>query len=263
MNDKLREILQHKETEVERLLPRAESLMYAAAERNDFRSFRAALETEGELSVIAEVKKASPSAGVIAADFDPIVIARDYEAAGASALSVLTDEKFFQGNLSFLPQIRDAVSLPLLRKDFIIHEAQIYESVVAGADAILLIVAALEQDRLVALLDKAHAYQLDVLMEVHDMKELERALSTEAAIIGINNRNLKTFEVSLETTGKLSEEVTPGLVLVSESGIHTGDDAAKVRSWGADAILVGEALMRCPDKKAKMEELTGVTALNQ
>ena len=265
----LDEIIAHKRTEVERLLPLSEKLEASALARNDFRSFFGALggalrdETDGigygtnPLSVIAEVKKGSPSAGIIAADFDPILIAQDYEAAGADAISVLTDEKYFQGHLSYLAQIRESVSLPLLRKDFMIHEVQIHEAVVAGADAILLIVAALSQADLLHLLDVAHRYPLDVLVEVHDREEMERALDTPARIIGINNRNLKTFQVSLETTESLSEEVGPDQILVSESGIVSGRDAQLVHSWGADAILVGEALMRAPDKAARMAEFKG------
>ncbi|MEM9283901.1 MAG: indole-3-glycerol phosphate synthase TrpC [Verrucomicrobiota bacterium] len=265
--NKLDEIIADKHLEVESLLPRLDKLQFAAQAREDFRSFSTALgggmrdlgEGEGfganELAVIAEVKKASPSAGVIATDFDPVAIAKAYAEAGADALSILTDEKYFQGHLSYLNQIREAVDLPLLRKDFIIHEAQIFEAIVAGADAILLIVGALEQEQLHHLLEVAHNYQLDVLVEVHDLEEMERALETEATIIGINNRNLRTFEVDLTTTEKLSEEVTGDCILVSESGIYTGEDTARIRNWGADAILVGEALMRSENKTARMAEL--------
>ena len=154
------------------------------------------------------------------------------------------------------------VDLPLLRKDFIIHEVQIYEAIVAGADAILLIVGALEQDTLHHLLEVATNYQLDVLVEVHDLQEMERALETNARIIGINNRNLRTFEVDLTTTERLSEEVGPDHILVSESGIYTGEDTRRIQSWGADAILVGEALMRAPDKTAKMAELKGLEEIS-
>lgn len=268
----LDEILAHKRSEVDRLLPRAAKLEAAALSRNDFRSFFGALggacrdQTEGigygtsPLAVIAEVKKGSPSAGIIAADFDPVAIARDYEAAGADAISVLTDETFFKGHLGHLSQIREAVGLPLLRKDFIIHDVQIHEAVVAGADAILLIVAALTQPELLGLLDAAHRYPLDVLVEVHDREEMERALDSPARIIGINNRNLKTFQVSLETTESLSEEVGPDQILVSESGIVSGADAQRVHGWGADAILVGEALMRAPDKAARIAEFKGLAS---
>jgi len=268
--NKLDEILQDKQTEVGRLLPNLEKLKAAARTREDFRSFSTALggalrdQNEGEgygttvLSVIAEVKKGSPSAGTIDPDFDAVAIAKSYEAAGANALSILTDEKYFQGNLAFLKQIREVVDLPLLRKDFIIHEAQIYEAVIAGADAILLIVGALEQDQLIHLLDVAAGCQLDVLVEVHNLEEMERALETDASIIGVNNRNLRTFEVDLTTTESLSEEVGPNHILVSESGIFTGEDTAKIQSWGADAILVGEALMRAEDRNAKVAELKGI-----
>ena len=267
--NKLDEILADKVTEAEALLPRMEKLQFAAQARDDFRSLYHALgggirhleKDEGygssELAIIAEVKRASPSAGTIVNDFDPVEIAREYEEAGASAISVLTDEKYFQGNLSYVSGIREEVGLPILRKDFIVHEVQIYESVVAGADAILLIVAALEQENLVRFLDIAHINQLDVLVEVHNMEEMERALDTDAKIIGVNNRNLRTFEVDLQTTDRLSEEVGGDCVLVSESGIRNGDDADTVRSWGADAVLVGEALMRAEDKLKMMDRLRG------
>lgn len=267
--NKLDEILADKAEEVRRLLPLRDKLQFAAQAREDFRSFETALggairdrsEDEGygtgELAVIAEVKRASPSAGTIVQDFDPVAIAEAYAEAGANALSILTDETYFQGHLSYLAKIRERVDLPLLRKDFIIDEVQIYESVVAGADAILLIVAALEQETLLHLLEVAGNYQLDVLVEVHDLGEMERALETGARIIGVNNRNLRTFEVDLGTTERLSEEVGPDHILVSESGIHNGTDTKRIRTWGADAILVGEALMRAGDKTAKMAELKG------
>ena len=268
--NKLDEIIADKLLEVERLLHVQEKLRFAAQALEDFRCFETALGSAvrhqaddvgygtTELAVIAEVKKASPSAGTISADFDAVEIARAYADAGANALSILTDEKYFQGHLSYLSQIREAVDLPLLRKDFIIHEVQIYEAIVAGADAILLIVGALEQDQLHHLFEVATNYQLDVLVEVHDLEEMERALETNARIIGINNRNLRTFEVDLTTTERLSEEVGPDHILVSESGIYTGEDTRRIQSWGADAILVGEALMRASDKTVKMAELKGL-----
>ncbi|MCF6311456.1 MAG: indole-3-glycerol phosphate synthase TrpC [Verrucomicrobiales bacterium] len=260
MKNRLDEIIAHKRSEIEKLIPLTEKLRFAAAERNDFRSFINALrdpslEVDPALSVIAEVKKASPSVGVITTDFDPVSIASEYARCGANAISVLTDEKFFQGKLSYLAKIREKVGLPLLRKDFIVHEAQIYEAVVAGADAILLIVAVLTQDELLRFLDIAQAYQLDVLVEVHNLDELDRALETDAVIIGVNNRNLKTFEVDIDTTRQLAEELGPDHILISESGISTGEEAQNVKQWGADAVLVGEALMRSDDKAAKMEEL--------
>ncbi|MEM8954438.1 MAG: indole-3-glycerol phosphate synthase TrpC [Verrucomicrobiota bacterium] len=256
--NKLDEIIAHKRTEIEPLLERAEKLRYAAAERNDFRSFFNALKREHEeapLSLIAEVKKASPSAGVIAESFDPVAIAKGYAAAGANAISVLTDEKYFQGSLAYLSQIKNAVNLPILRKDFIIHEIQIYEAVVAGADAILLIVAALDQETYLALLDKAQTFQLDVLVEVHNRDELDRALDSDAQIIGVNNRNLKTFEVDLQTTEDLSEEIPNDFVFISESGIKSAGDARLVKACGADAILVGETLMRSDDVATTIHDL--------
>ena len=243
--NKLDEIIAHKHTEVAKLLPRMEKLRAAAALRNDFRSLATHLRLNPErLGLIAEVKKASPSVGVINPDFDYLTIARTYDKAGASGISVLTDEKYFQGALHYMTTIRDEVSIPVLRKDFIVHEAQIYEAVVAGADAILLIVAALDQPTLENLLEVAHSCQLEVLMEVHDLREMDRALDTDARIIGINNRNLQTFIVDIATTEQLAEEVPDDIVLVSESGIKTVDDAKRVAAAGADALLVGETLMR-------------------
>ena len=243
--NKLDEIIAQKHREIERLLPLTDKLRAAAAGRNDFRGFGQALVADpGRLGMIAEVKRASPSAGTISPDFDYLNIARTYQKAGASALSVLTDEKFFQGRLDYMTNIRQEVEIPVLRKDFIVHEVQIFEAVVAGADAILLIVAALDQPTLNHLLETAHAYQLDVLVEVHDLPELDRALDTEARIIGVNNRNLKTFTVDLGTTERLAEEVPPDVILVAESGIKTADDAVRLAAAGADALLVGETLMR-------------------
>jgi indole-3-glycerol phosphate synthase len=249
--NKLQEIIEYKRKEIEPLIPRSEKLRFTAMERNDFRSLYDALSPGSDsLGLIAEVKKASPSAGVISEDFDPVQVAENYDRAGASAISVLTDEHFFQGRLEYLALIRQKVACPVLRKDFIIHEAQIYEASVAGADAVLLIVAALSQDELVHLLDVAKRCHLDALVEVHDADEMERALQTDAQIIGINNRNLKSFEVHLETTHALSEEVPDGIALVSESGIKSIRDAHQVFDWGADAILVGESLMRASDPAA-------------
>lgn len=249
--NKLDEIIAHKRLEVEKIRPRREALRLASLERNDFRSFYTALDLgPEELAVISEVKKASPSVGVIMENFDPVIMARCYDSGGANAISVLTDEKYFQGHLSFLARIRAATTVPLLRKDFIVDDVQIYESVVAGADAILLIVAALTQDELVHLLGVAETCQLDVLVEVHDEAELDRALETDARIIGVNNRNLKSFVVDLHTTERLSEEVPDGLLLISESGIKTPADARQVFDWGANGILVGESLMRAEDPAA-------------
>jgi indole-3-glycerol phosphate synthase len=243
--NRLQEILRAKQDEIEALRPRREELHRAALLRNDFRGFAAALRPgEGKLALIAEVKKASPSAGVIVESFDPVAVAKNYARAGVEAISVLTDKRFFQGDLSYLGLIREQVSQPLLRKDFILDPLQIMEAAVAGADAILLIVAALEQDQLNSLLETAATYQLEALVEVHTLAELERALETPARIIGINNRNLATFEIDLGVTEKLSEEVPNEIVLVSESGIRTAEDLARIRACGVDAVLIGEALMR-------------------
>ena len=243
--NRLEEILRVKREEIDRLRPQRDRLRKEALERNDYRSFRAALQRgPGQLALIAEIKKASPSAGVIVESFDPLEIARNYASANVDAISVLTDEQFFQGHIDFLPPIRQAVTAPILRKDFILEEIQIAQSAAAGADAILLIVAALSQDQLSSLLEAAEAYQLDALVEVHTQNELDRALETPATIIGINNRNLATFEIDLSVTEKLSEEVPEEIVLVSESGIRTAEDLARVKACGIDAVLIGEALMR-------------------
>jgi indole-3-glycerol phosphate synthase len=243
--NRLEEILRAKRAEIEALQPRRDELHEAALLRNDFRGFAAALQPgEGKLALIAEVKKASPSAGIIVEAFDPVAVAKNYARAGVEAISVLTDEKFFQGHLRYLGMIRKAVPQPLLRKDFILDAVQIMEAAIAGADAILLIVAALEHDQLIVLLETAARYQLDALVEVHTLAELERALETPARIIGINNRDLATFEVDLSVTEKLSEEVPDEIVLVSESGIRTAEDLARIKACGVDAVLIGEALMR-------------------
>jgi indole-3-glycerol phosphate synthase len=243
--NRLDEILRVKRAEIEQLRPRAEQLRQQALRRKDFRSFMSALKrADKKHAVVAEIKKASPSAGVIAKLFDPIAIAKNYERSGADAISVLTDAQFFQGQLDYLAQVRGTVALPLLRKDFILDEVQIAESGAAGADAILLIVAALEQKQLVDLSKAAEKYQLDALIEVHTIAEIDRALDAGAKIIGINNRDLATLDVDLSITEKLSKQVPDDVVLVSESGIKSAEDVARMKRCGIDAILVGEALMR-------------------
>ena len=260
--NRLTEILQHKRRVIDALRPRRDALRAEALRRDEFRSFANALQGDGgrTLALIAEVKRASPSAGLIAQNFDPVAIAARYQAAGADAVSVLTDEPFFQGHLDHLRAVRDAVDLPVLRKDFILDEIQIYEAAVAGADAVLLIVAALAQDELEHLLDVAMTCQLDVLVEVHTLEEMDRALATDARIIGINNRDLTTFKVDLAVSETLSEQVPPGIILVSESGIRTAEDSRRLRACGAEAILVGEALMRSPDVARQAAELKLVNA---
>jgi len=252
-------ILEQKRAEITRLLPRLPHLRAAALLRNDYRGFATAIDRGPEaLGLIAEVKKASPSVGTIVEQFDPVAIAQAYQVAGAHAISVLTDEKFFQGNLSYLTQIRQAVGLPLLRKDFMLHEVQIFEAAVAGADAILLIVAALEQADLERLHETAITLGLDVLVEVHTREELDRALDCGAGLIGINNRNLTTFEVDLHATEEISEEVPEGVLLVSESGIKTNADSRRVFAAGVNALLVGEALMRTGDVPGQVAALLDV-----
>jgi indole-3-glycerol phosphate synthase len=255
--NRLEEILAAKRDEIERLKPRAAELDRQAQARTDFRDFRGALESAGEqLAVIAEIKKASPSAGVIAESFDPVEIAKNYERTGANAISVLTDSKFFQGSLEHLRNVRAAVSLPLLRKDFLWDRAQIAEAAANGADAILLIVSAVTQDQLVRLLKVAKEYRLDALVEVHSVDELQRALEAGAEIVGVNNRDLTTFDVDLAVTGKICREVPDEVVLVSESGIKTPRDVARMKACGVDAILIGEALMR---GEISIEQIRAVT----
>lgn len=230
------------------------------------RDFMGALRNPGggSLALIAEVKKASPSAGLIRPDFDPVRIAREYEAAGASCLSVLTDEKFFQGSLQYLKQIRAAVKLPLLRKDFIIDERQILEAVEWGADAVLLIAAILSDAQLKQFHVLATEAGLAALIEVHDEVELDRALAVGAELVGVNNRDLKSFKVDLAATERLAAQLRslplaarrPPL-LVAESGIHTRADVERLAKCGAKAILVGESLMRHADIGAKARELLG------
>jgi len=263
-------IVEHKKAEVARrkaAIPQIE-LKARVADSPVPRDFAAKLiqNAAGLPAVIAEVKKASPSKGLIRADFDPVAIARAYQAGGAAAISVLTDEKFFQGSLSYLTAVREAVDLPVLRKDFIIDQYQLFEARVAGADAVLLIVAALNADLLNRLADLAHELGLQCLVEVHDEKEMETALTIGASVIGINNRNLQTFEVSLDTTRKLLSAWANGplarissrgdVKIVSESGIFTRADMEMLGNLDVDAVLIGEALMRERNIEAKLKELT-------
>jgi len=252
MSTILDRIVEQKQREVDRLPYRplaAGDLHDALLERNESRDFLAALKSPpaGDIALIAEVKKASPSAGVIRPDFDPVTIARRYEIAGAACISVLTDEQFFQGSLDYLKQIRETVKRPLLRKDFMIDERQILEAIEWGADAILLIVAILDDARLKRFHDLATSAGLAALVEVHDEAELERALAIRPPLIGVNNRNLKTFKVDLGTTERLAQRlfaVQPDALLVAESGIHTRADVERLKRCGSRAILVGESLMR-------------------
>lgn len=252
MTDILQRILARKVEEIAEhsaRLPLAE-LVARCADLPDTRGFAAAIEARiefGAAAVIAEIKKASPSKGVIRADFDPAAIARSYERGGATCLSVLTDADFFQGHEDYLRAARQACALPVLRKDFTIDPYQVYEARALGADCILLIVAALDDETLLDLALLAAALDLDVLVEVHDAAELERALEIPAPLIGVNNRNLRTFEVSIETSIDLRQRYADDRVFVSESGIATPDEVARLRAAGIHAFLVGETFMRADD----------------
>ncbi len=222
------------------------------------RDFRAALGQGPGVQVIAEVKKASPSAGVLRADFDPVAIARAYDRHGAACLSVLTDEPFFAGKLSYLRDIRAAVDRPLLRKDFILDRYQLLEARAAGADAVLLIAEILDEETLPLLLREAHELGLQALVELYEADNLARVLDSGARLVGINNRDLRTFVTRLEHTLELAPRVPADACLVSESGIRTRADVERLRAAGVRAVLVGETLMRAPDVGAKLRELRGL-----
>ena len=258
----LDKIVEEKKREVAKLPARliaAGDLRDALLEHGERRDFIAALKNprRGDIALIAEIKKASPSAGIICEDFDPVQIAKEYETAGASCLSVLTDEKFFQGSLDYLRQIRGAVKLPLLRKDFIIDERQILEAIEWGADAILLIAAILDDSQLKNFHSLTTEAGLAALVEVHDETELERALKIGADLAGVNNRDLKTFQVDLATTEKLAKKIPTGKILVAESGINTRADVERLKKCGAKAILVGESLLRGGKIQMNARELIG------
>ncbi len=210
---------------------------------------------QGDSAVIAEIKKASPSKGVIRENFDPVAIARSYQSGGAACLSVLTDRDFFQGHEDYLVAARAACALPVIRKDFIIDPYQVVEARAIGADCILLIVAALEHQALASLHRQAVELGMDVLVEVHDRVELERALKLDLELIGINNRNLRTFETRLDTTIELLESIPSGCLVVTESGIHSADDVALMREHRVNAFLVGEAFMRAQDPGQALKQL--------
>lgn len=261
--DILQKIFNHKRTEVaaaRAAAPLAELKARISDREDQPRGFERALRSaaqSGWTPIIAEVKKGSPSKGVIRPDFNPLDIAEIYQQSGATCLSVLTDEQFFLGHLRYLALIREQVGLPLLRKDFIFDEYQIYEAAVGGADAVLLIAAMLEQSQLVDLLGRARELYLDVLLEVHDERELEMALATDCSLIGINNRSLHTFVTDLGTTERLAKAIPAERLIVAESGINSRADIERLQSAGAKAFLVGESLMREEDIGAKLSELLG------
>ncbi len=240
-------------------LPEAE-LERRLADAPPTRGFAAALRVPGEVRVIAEVKKASPSAGVIRADFDPVAIARTYERHGAACISVLTDAPYFQGSLDYLRAVRQAVGCPLLRKDFVLDRYQLLEARLAGADAALLIAEILPSDKLAELHREAVALGLDVLVELHDADQLPRVLACGATLVGINNRDLRTFETRLEHTLDLTPHIPAGITVVSESGIRAHDDVRRLAGAGVQAVLVGESLMRSPDIGSALDALRGVAA---
>jgi len=221
------------------------------------RDFRAALETIAGVAIIAEVKRASPSAGLLRANFDPVAIALTYERHGAAAISVLTDEPFFQGRLEYLSAIRQAVQPPLLRKDFILDRYQLLEARTAGADAVLLIAEVLEGEELPRLLRQAQELGLQALVELYDADNLPRVLDSGAQLIGVNNRDLRTFVTRLEQTLELAERLPAGCCLVSESGIRSRKDILRLQAAGVRAVLIGETFMRAPDIGAKVDELRG------
>jgi indole-3-glycerol phosphate synthase len=221
------------------------------------RDFRGALAGGGPIRLIAELKKASPSAQLIRADFNPVTLARLYEQHGASCISVLTDAPYFQGRLEHLAQVRRAVSVPLLRKDFVIDAYQVPEARTAGADAILLIAEILDDDTLVRLQEHARGLGMAVLVELHDPSNLRRVLASGADLIGINNRDLRSFATDIEHTLRLRDQIPPEVVLVSESGIRTHSDVQRLEAAGVAAILVGESLMRAPDIGLAVEQLLG------
>lgn len=260
--DILKRILRRKAEEIvarcERVSLRSMSERAEAA--SPPRGFVQALEASvdaGRPAIIAEIKKASPSQGVIRPDFDPAAIARSYAVAGASCLSVLTDVDFFQGADAYLQAAREACGLPVLRKDFVIDPYQVYEARALGADCILLIVAALGDAQLRELGGLAMHLDMDVLVEVHDAEELDRALQLPLPMIGINNRDLRSFDTRLETTLELLPQIPADRLIVTESGIHTPADVARMREHGVNAFLVGEAFMKAPEPGEKLRELFG------
>jgi indole-3-glycerol phosphate synthase len=253
----LDEIIENKTSEVEiskTSLP-LEQIQEQIKDALPSRNFFDAINPKGELKIISEVKHASPSKGVFREDFDPVQIAKSYSRGGASAISVLTDEKYFRGSLSFLKNIRAEVDTPLLRKDFIVDPYQVYEARLFGADAILLIVAALDQTSLSELLELTHSLQMNAIVEVHDENELDRALEADARIIGINNRDLRTFDVDLNVSINLSKKVPGDKIVIAESGISSIEDIDRLRGEGVHVFLIGETFMKAPDPGQKLKEL--------
>lgn len=263
MSDILNKILDTKQDEIAEAMTRKPlgqiqgEAQHAAAPRDFVGAIRAKI-AAGQPAVIAEIKKASPSKGVIREDFRPAEIAASYAAHGAACLSVLTDEQYFQGSAEYLKQARAACEIPVLRKDFMIHPYQVYEARAMGADCILLIAAALDLVRMRALETLAHELGMAVLVEVHDGAELDLALQLETPLVGINNRNLRTFEVALDTTLGLLDRIPGDRIVVTESGIFSGEDVALMRSHQVNTFLVGEAFMRQPEPGVELARVFGL-----
>lgn len=255
----LSKIVKAKKEEVEEAI-RARplrDLMKKADSAPPTKDFVSPLKGNGGIRLIAEVKKASPSKGVIRKDFDPVAIAKGYEAAGASCISVLTDERFFQGSLDYLSAIRESVALPLLRKDFIVHPYQVFEARVAGADAVLLIAECLNRQELRGLYQLVNDLNMTALVELHEPSNLDNVLNTGTELIGVNNRNLENFEVDLSHTVRVRAKIPTDKTVVGESGIHTREDAIYLQDNNIQAMLVGESLMRQPDVKTAASILLG------
>jgi indole-3-glycerol phosphate synthase len=260
MNDILQKITQHKLQEVAQAkqlvsLPILKDQITSLPATKNFLTAITDKINHAQPAIIAEIKKASPSKGIIREDFDPIAIANSYQQANATCLSILTDEHFFQGKDNYLTAVAQVSSLPILRKDFIIDEYQIYQARAIGADAILLIAAILSDQQLVEYVQLAASLNLSVLIEVHDQQELQRAITLPVPLIGINNRNLRTFETSLTTTLELLPQIPKDKIVVTESAIHTKEDVLLMRQHGVNAFLVGEAFMRAKDPGLKLKEL--------
>ncbi len=255
----LGKIIQKKREEVDarRLKITLNELKVKAASAESHGVFKRNISRKGHINLIAEIKKSSPSRGIIRGDFDPVQIAWSYQAAGASAISVLTDERFFDGKLEYVGMVKDRVSIPVLRKDFIIDEYQVYESAVSGADAILLIARILTQEELTDYLAIAREVGLECLVEVNNEEEVEKALKSHAVIIGINNRDLSTFRVDFSKTERLIRLIPENKVIVSESGIESYEQVMFLRSLGVNAVLIGETFMRATNISQKVRELMG------
>ena len=252
----LDKIVAHKRSELEAVTTPLDELKAAIADAPEVRDFAAALDGDG-VSLIAEVKKASPSKGVIRVDFSPVEIARAYSVCGASCISVLTDENFFQGKLDYLAAIRNEVDQPLLRKDFVLSEYQVFEARVAGADAVLLIAECLSPSELKELHDLICELGMTPLVEFYEYSNLEAVLACNPKLVGVNNRDLNTFEIDLNHSAKIREQIPADILFVSESGIFTNEDVVQLESWNVDAILVGESLMRQQDVATAVRKLLG------